>query len=229
MPLRAVLFDVGGPLDLELTHERLRDEAIRSACGVDDATYAAAARWAVECFAPNTYQAIIWRLLGGRDASLARQIYSGLSKDDPPDLFELRPGIPELLIELHARGLKLGIVANQPARVVGKLRTAGIAESFDYLGISELMRLLKPDPRLFLSVCQALQVEPAECVMVGDRIDNDVAPARALGMRTVLLRHGRHIDQQPRTWAEVPDAEARDTATLRTAILQQLDACTSRS
>jgi ribonucleotide monophosphatase NagD (HAD superfamily) len=45
--------------------------------------------------------------------------------------------------------------------------------------------------------------------MVGDRIDNDIAPACSLGMRTVLSRTGRHIAQQPRCAAEVPDAEVR--------------------
>src|SRR5919204_4039975 len=60
--IRAVLFDVGGPLDLEVTHERLMDAAIQAALGVDEATYAEANAWAVESFASNAYQAIIWRL-----------------------------------------------------------------------------------------------------------------------------------------------------------------------
>ena len=41
--------------------------------------------------------------------------------------------------------------------------------------------------------------------MVGDRIDNDIAPATTLGMRTVLFRTGRHAAQQPRS----TDAGAR--------------------
>jgi FMN phosphatase YigB (HAD superfamily) len=45
---------------------------------------------------------------------------------------------------------------------------------------------------------------------VGDRPDNDVAPARALGLTTVRLRRGPHAEQAPRTDAEQPDIEARD-------------------
>jgi ribonucleotide monophosphatase NagD (HAD superfamily) len=59
--------------------------------------------------------------------------------------------------------------------------------------------------------------------MVGDRIDNDIAPARLLGMRAVLVRTGRHIDQQPRTWEEVPDAEVPDVEGLRTALRRMLE------
>ena len=54
--------------------------------------------------------------------------------------------------------------------------------------------------------------------MVGDRIDNDVAPAKLLGMRAVLFRTGRHIAQSPRSHEEAPDAEVRDSAELRSAL-----------
>ncbi len=43
--------------------------------------------------------------------------------------------------------------------------------------------------------------------MVGDRIDKDIIPARMTGMKTVLVRTGIHRDQQPRTPAEIPDAD----------------------
>jgi putative hydrolase of the HAD superfamily len=59
--------------------------------------------------------------------------------------------------------------------------------------------------------------------MVGDRIDNDIFPARVLGMRTVLFRTGRHIRQQPRSPAEVPDAVVEDVEELRNAILRLVD------
>ena len=54
--------------------------------------------------------------------------------------------------------------------------------------------------------------------MVGDRIDNDIAPAKLLGMRTVLFRTGRHIEQQARSHQEVPDAEVLDVVALRVAM-----------
>ena len=59
--------------------------------------------------------------------------------------------------------------------------------------------------------------------MVGDRIDNDVVPAKRLGMRTVLFRTGRHRAQQPRSWEEKPDVEVYDVAGLECAIVRLLD------
>ena len=50
-------------------------------------------------------------------------------------------------------------------------------------------------------------------------IDNDIVPANALGMRTILFRTGRHITQQPRSFTELPDAELRTVEELRAALL----------
>ena len=58
--------------------------------------------------------------------------------------------------------------------------------------------------------------------MVGDRIDNDIVPARTLGMRTVLLRSGRHRGQQARLWDEAPDVEVHDIAALEQALLAMI-------
>jgi len=78
--------------------------------------------------------------------------------------------------------------------------------------------LSKPDPRAFQAALEALGATPAECIMVGDRIDNDIAPAKALGMAAILFRHGRHRRQKARTPAETPDAVVADVPELETAI-----------
>ncbi|MGA5544923.1 HAD family hydrolase [Mycobacterium sp. NPDC051198] len=48
----------------------------------------------------------------------------------------------------------------------------------------------KPDPAFFVRLISEACV-PAESILyVGDRVDNDVLPARATGMRTVFVRRG---------------------------------------
>ena len=44
--------------------------------------------------------------------------------------------------------------------------------------------------------------------MVGDRLDNDVRPAKALGLHTVHVRQGGGGRQRPRSIEETPDASA---------------------
>jgi HAD superfamily hydrolase (TIGR01549 family) len=181
----------------------------------------------VESFASNAYAAIIWRLAGG-DEGLARRAYERMAslsgeRHTARGGLEIRPGIEELLARLKARGLLLGLAANQPAAAIGWLDEAGIGKYFSHRQVSGHHGFHKPDVRLFLAACADLGVGPGECVMVGDRIDNDIAPARVLGMVTVRFRTGRHRDQEPRTWLEAPDVEVRSVEELGAALDRVLD------
>ena len=224
--IRAVLFDVGGPIDTEVASEEANDRAIRAALEaegvpVTDAAYASANAYAVEAFAPDAYASIIWRLASS-DPAVARRAYArfhSAARLTEPGGIELRPGIGDLIPALHARGLLLGIAANQPLRVIDQLDRHGIGRYFAHREVSGRHGYRKPDVRLFLRACEDLQVEPAECVMVGDRIDNDIAPAKLLGMRTILFRTGRHIAQQPRSADELADAEVSSVEGLSEALL----------
>ncbi|MGE0716602.1 MAG: HAD family hydrolase [Alphaproteobacteria bacterium] len=216
---RAVLFDVGGPIDLETKYERRADAFLAAAFAAGEAEYAAACRAAVDAFAPDAYLAIAWHLAAG-DAGRAEAVVAGLRRHlsiDPPPL-ELRPGIAGLLADLDRRGIPLGLVANQPAAALDRLAAAGLAGHFRHFAVSATTGLRKPDPRAFLVAAAAMGVEPAACVMVGDRIDNDVAPARALGMAAVRVVHGRHAAQCPRSADEAPDREVADVSGLAAAI-----------
>lgn len=40
---------------------------------------------------------------------------------------------------------------------------------------------MKPDPKLFTIACAQAGCAPEDAVMIGDRLDNDIAPAKAIG------------------------------------------------
>jgi HAD superfamily hydrolase (TIGR01549 family) len=226
--VKAVLFDVGGPIDMEFAHEIALEGAIAAACGmegipVDQAMIDAASEKAVESFAADAYAHMIGTLCGD-PGTVERVRHRVRAMVGNLDVFQLRPGIDDLLRRLRKLDLRLGIVANQPDRMRERLERAGIAELFDHHGLSETTGLRKPDPRAFTAAAEALGVMPAECIMVGDRIDNDIAPAKALGMATIRFRTGRHRRQTPRTLGEAPDVEASDVAELEAAITKLLAA-----
>jgi HAD superfamily hydrolase (TIGR01549 family) len=227
MRYRAVLFDVGGPLDLEFAWEIAVDGAIASACGlegirVDQAKIEEASEAAVAAFAPDAYAHMTEALCGGDPRATERVRQRVRAMVGNLDVFQLRPDIDGLLRRLRRRGLKLGIVANQPEAARERLARVGIGELFDYQGLSALTGLRKPDPRAFLVAAEALDVSPVACIVVGDRIDNDIVPAKALGMAAIQLRGGRHRRQQPRSPAETPDAVVTDVRELEEAILELL-------
>ena len=87
-------------------------------------------------------------------------------------------------------GAKIGIVANQPASSVNSLKSDHLFELIDFLGISALVGIEKPDIKIFELAIKELAVDPAKAIHIGNRIDTDVNPAKALGMKTAWVRRG---------------------------------------
>jgi 8-oxo-dGTP diphosphatase/putative hydrolase of the HAD superfamily len=225
--IKAVLFDVGGPLDTETIMDRMIDEQIVASfknhgVSISDDEYASVNRWAVDVFAPNTYHSIMWKIADG-DQELIDKVEAELMetvphRNDARGDFELREGMPELLAELSNEGLLLGLAANQPTVALENMERLGILKYFTYKEVSGSIGIRKPDPRLLLHSCKGLGVEPQEAIMVGDRIDNDIVPARVLGITAIRFVSGRHADQQPRSWNEKPHAYVRTVSELGAVI-----------
>jgi HAD superfamily hydrolase (TIGR01509 family) len=120
---------------------------------------------------------------------------------------------PETLAVLRALrgvGFRLGVLANQPSSARTDLERAGLSALCEGVWLSGEVGLAKPDPAFFRLALGAWALEPGRVAYVGDRPDNDVAPAKALGLATVRLCRGPHAEQPPRSDAERPDAEAQD-------------------
>ena len=101
---------------------------------------------------------------------------------------DLYPDALPCLQALRDLGYRLGVAANQPAEVAEMIRSIGV--ELDLVGMSAAWRLHKPDPAFFARIAEELGLPPAEIAYVGDRIDNDVRPARDAGMVAVFVRRG---------------------------------------
>jgi HAD superfamily hydrolase (TIGR01549 family) len=90
---------------------------------------------------------------------------------------------------LHDRGYRVAIIANQPASRRDQLLAMGFAP--DVIAMSEAMGVSKPDDAFFGRALELLgSPDPGRVAHVGDRVDNDVIPARRYGLRSVWLRRG---------------------------------------
>ena len=61
---------------------------------------------------------------------------------------------------------------------------------FDVIGASAEIGYAKPDKEIFEKAFELAKCTAAESVMVGDRLDNDIIPAKVLGIKTVWLKNG---------------------------------------
>lgn len=105
-----------------------------------------------------------------------------------PGLCNLYPDALECVATARQAGLAVGVAGNQPATIEQVLSAAGLQA--DFVASSTKWGVAKPDPAFFARLIAQASV-PAESILyVGDRLDNDVLPARAAGMRTVLIRRG---------------------------------------
>ena len=114
------------------------------------------------------------------------------------------PEAADVLPRLKER-YALGVIANQGAGLEERLRAFGIRAYFSVVVSSFDVGLKKPDPAIFRLALQWAGAEPEEAVMIGDRLDNDVFPAKALGMKTVWIRQGFGGLQTPRGPEYTPD------------------------
>ena len=98
----------------------------------------------------------------------------------------LFPGVMEMLRELRARGMRLGILTNGFAETHHeKIALLQIGELFDAIFIADEVGMLKPDPLLFAHACTKLGCKPMYGAMVGDRYERDVRGALDAGLFTV--------------------------------------------
>lgn len=93
---------------------------------------------------------------------------------------------------LRAGGYHLGIAANNSqsdrAALAAQLARRGI--EVELVASSAAWNVWKPDSRFFKLLIEETGVAPERIVYVGDRIDNDILPARSAGLRAVFLRRG---------------------------------------
>ncbi len=103
---------------------------------------------------------------------------------------DLYPEALNTIAKLSDRGLKIGLVANQPPSVVESLKRDGIFNFIKFAGISALVGVEKPDPKIFELALEGLGVSASETIHIGNRIDTDVLPAKKLGFKTIWVRRG---------------------------------------
>jgi HAD superfamily hydrolase (TIGR01549 family) len=134
---------------------------------------------------------------------------------------DLYPDVRPALKRLRADGYLVGISGNQPEGMTQALRALNLP--VDLIENSADWGVEKPDPEFFVRVAAVAGLPPGRIAYVGDRLDNDVLPARAAGMASVFLRRGPWGLAHDR-WPEVQLAAARiDELTQLPDVLAALD------
>jgi HAD superfamily hydrolase (TIGR01549 family) len=180
--VRWIVFDVGETL---IDETRMWNEWA-DLLGVPRFTFAAALgaviargqdhRRVFDLVAPG----VDWRVLRNADRPSTWP-----SRIEPADVY---PDVVQGIESLRSAGFLIGIAGNQPTTTEEALARIGIP--FDLVGSSETYRASKPDRLFYERLVAATAASRSEIAYVGDRVENDVEPAIALGLQGVLLRRG---------------------------------------
>jgi FMN phosphatase YigB (HAD superfamily) len=180
--LQAVVFDVGETLVDETRHWGAWADWL----GVPRLTFFAALGGVIE---RGLHHRQVFQLVRpglDLDAEVRRRAEAGWTYGfEPTDFY---PDALPCLAALKAQGFRVGIAGNQPEAAEMALAAAGAPA--DFIASSASWGVEKPDPAFFAKVADVAGVPPSGIAYVGDRLDNDVRPARQAGMLAVFLRRG---------------------------------------
>jgi putative hydrolase of the HAD superfamily len=104
-----------------------------------------------------------------------------------PGIWQLMPGVADLLAALTQAGLRLGVVSNFDRRLYTILGTLGVLKQFEHIIISSEIGADKPSPRMFQEILRRFHVKAEQVLHVGDEEETDGAGARASGMSAFVL------------------------------------------
>ena len=182
MPIRFVFFDVGETL---IDETRLRD-GWADYLGADRAAFAAALE---ELIARDEhYRAVFRRFRPDFNAATARRERAARRDTHMLDARDVYPDALPCLARLRELGYAVGIAGNQRAGSLAALPALGFGGVM--IAASATMGVEKPDPRFFAALEATAGVPAASIAYVGDRLDNDVLPALAVGMTAIFIKRG---------------------------------------
>jgi FMN phosphatase YigB (HAD superfamily) len=224
--IRAILLDLGGPVfneDAEYARwtqiilSELREAGVR----VSAEEFQKVLEEELERCEPNPWVSALWRFVRP-DLERFRKILAVFRAQNAAFQKELpgvviRPEAAAAILQLAERYL-LGLAANQPPRALSILEEAGLLQYFAWREVSDTMGIAKPSLLFFRMILDGMGVKPEEAVMVGDRLDHDIFPAKLLGMKTVRVLLGPYRRQLPILPSYEPDRCISDLSGLPKAL-----------
>jgi FMN phosphatase YigB (HAD superfamily) len=145
-----------------------------------------------------------------------RAVYDAIRKPRPFGV--LLDGITAV-VEEAKKDFKVGIIANQHPQILDAFEDYGIRSLFDVIIIDEIVGVGKPNPEIFRIALKEANCAAENAIIVGDRTDNDMAPGRIVGLRTLRFRRGMlYAAADPLTPDQVPDLEITDISQLAAGI-----------
>jgi 8-oxo-dGTP diphosphatase/putative hydrolase of the HAD superfamily len=159
---------------------------------------------AVYRFVPKVYDYVLYKNINDIEKfKTAKAEYKNKIKESNKS-FCLMDGITEFLME-YSKYFSIGILGQYGSDFRNFLEDKKILQYFTYREIQDDYKITKPDTRYYEAVLRKCDCKAEESVMIGDRTDKDVIPAKMAGMKTIRIRSGIYKAQEPRIPEEMAE------------------------
>lgn len=182
MAIRAVWFDVGEALIDETREYGTWADWL----GVPRHTFSAV--FGAVIARGEDYRQVFQHFQPGFDLEKARQERLDAGLGEYLNANDLYADVRPCFEELRGAGFFVGVAGNQTARAGRFLRELNLPA--DVIATSDDWGASKPNAAFFEKLVQTCGHRPDQILYVGDRLDNDIAPAAKAGLKTALIRRG---------------------------------------
>ena len=111
-----------------------------------------------------------------------------------PSAWELYPGTIPVLKHLENIGINWGIASNFDLRLKSIVKSKVELSNCKWLIISSMVGYKKPSRHFFDHLQKSSGVSYERLLMVGDSPENDIQPAKELGMQTFEIKEGQSLE-----------------------------------
>ncbi|MFL5791081.1 MAG: HAD family hydrolase [Actinomycetota bacterium] len=197
MPIRAVIFDLYGTLVPEFPHEDFYAsiDHMAAVLGIDPERFREGWNGTVVQRQTGVYASMERNVVAiceamGIDEPAAELVTSALERraEMYRTWFRPREGAVETLTELRARGFRLALISMCAPDTPPMWNASAFAGLVDVEVFSSVVGLRKPDPAIYRYACDALDVEPGDCLYCGDGAYRELTGAAEFGMTAVEIR-----------------------------------------
>jgi len=135
----------------------------------------------------NTPQEFYTKVLERLEISADSKLAAALARKAAElERVRLYPDVVPTINALKARGIKTAILTTIPSWRFKHILEAKSVK-IDFICTAKEAEAVKPNPKIYQTVLQELQVKPNEALMVGDDPRTDVIPAKRMSMKAVML------------------------------------------
>jgi putative hydrolase of the HAD superfamily len=110
--------------------------------------------------------------------------------------FDTQKKVIKIIQNLKQKGYEIGLLSDQTKEWWPELnKKYNLSKNFDFIIISALEKISKPDPKIYLLTLSKTKSKPEECIYIDD-LEHNLLPAKKLGMQTILFENPEQLKKE---------------------------------